>query len=310
MVNDSLERITRERPLLAVAIEQCVRQAPQKVVIDSLERHGCTRSSAEEIATEAQELLEGSLRIRERWLLRSRWMMDVYRALYRCEPLTLDEHDRLEVETFYGRYYLTNRPVVLRQYHAIRNQVQKWTPEYLDRTFGELGAEIMMRHDDPAYRDQPDLHRHVTTFGQFLQLVMLTPHSNDVYMVAHNANLIGPLIAMLDDIEIDEDILSGKLVANLWLGPKGTVTPLHHDDANNLFLQIHGSKRVLLISPCEGESLYNESGVYSPIRSGNHGSVEIPGICWNPDSRRHPTRGGCLVHSRSVVAPLKVVHWT
>ena len=37
----------------------------------------------------------------------------------------------------------------------------------------------------------------------------------------------------------------------MWIGPAGTVTPLHHDTTNILFCQIHGRKRVELISPQE-----------------------------------------------------------
>jgi hypothetical protein len=36
---------------------------------------------------------------------------------------------------------------------------------------------------------------------------------------------------------------------NLWLGPAGTVTHLHRDGSDNLFIQLWGSKRFILFSP-------------------------------------------------------------
>lgn len=41
-----------------------------------------------------------------------------------------------------------------------------------------------------------------------------------------------------------------------WLGPAGTVTPLHADYDDNIFVQIWGSKRIFLAPPHHGQFLY------------------------------------------------------
>jgi len=41
-----------------------------------------------------------------------------------------------------------------------------------------------------------------------------------------------------------------------WMGPKGTVTPLHADYDDNLFAQVWGSKRIFLAPPHHDEFLY------------------------------------------------------
>lgn len=41
-----------------------------------------------------------------------------------------------------------------------------------------------------------------------------------------------------------------------WLGPAGTVTPLHADYDDNLFVQVWGSKRIFLAPPHHDEFLY------------------------------------------------------
>ncbi|MGC7837682.1 cupin-like domain-containing protein [Pseudomonas wayambapalatensis] len=40
-----------------------------------------------------------------------------------------------------------------------------------------------------------------------------------------------------------------------WLGPKGTLTPLHRDDTDNLFAQVWGEKSMLLAAPHHREAL-------------------------------------------------------
>ncbi|XP_013117771.2 bifunctional peptidase and arginyl-hydroxylase JMJD5 isoform X1 [Stomoxys calcitrans] len=41
-----------------------------------------------------------------------------------------------------------------------------------------------------------------------------------------------------------------------WLGPKGTVSPMHYDPKHNILCQVFGSKRIILASPQDTEYLY------------------------------------------------------
>ncbi|XP_075163455.1 jumonji domain containing 5 [Haematobia irritans] len=47
-----------------------------------------------------------------------------------------------------------------------------------------------------------------------------------------------------------------------WLGPKGTISPMHYDPKHNLLCQVFGSKRIILASPNDSEYLYPHTGEF------------------------------------------------
>jgi Cupin-like domain len=59
------------------------------------------------------------------------------------------------------------------------------------------------------------------------------------------------------------DPLHVRRDARLWFGPKGTISPIHHDVVNVMLGQIYGRKRIKLIPPFE-KILYNY-GCYSDV---------------------------------------------
>ncbi|KAJ1889322.1 Succinyl-CoA:3-ketoacid coenzyme A transferase 1, mitochondrial [Kickxella alabastrina] len=51
----------------------------------------------------------------------------------------------------------------------------------------------------------------------------------------------------------------GGVETNVWIGPCGTVSPLHYDQFDNLFAQVVGYKYFRLYSPAESDNLYPHS---------------------------------------------------
>lgn len=47
-----------------------------------------------------------------------------------------------------------------------------------------------------------------------------------------------------------------RVITNVWIGSKGSTASLHHDPFDNLFVQIHGTKRFTLFSPDHHHALY------------------------------------------------------
>jgi len=66
---------------------------------------------------------------------------------------------------------------------------------------------------------------------------------------------------------------TGKVALNIWFGPKGTVSPFHHDPKHNLLAQIVGSKRILLASPSESGYMYPNESILS-----NTSQVDVENI--------------------------------
>jgi hypothetical protein len=89
-------------------------------------------------------------------------------------------------------------------------------------------------------------------------------------MVSNNQTMMRPRFrALLADVRPPMDLFEPPAAAatSLWIGPAGTITPLHHDTTNILFGQIYGTKRVELISPHETALLMDPvNGFYSPVQ--------------------------------------------
>lgn len=69
-----------------------------------------------------------------------------------------------------------------------------------------------------------------------------------------------------------------------WLGPAGTVTPLHCDYDDNIFAQILGTKRIVLVPPHHDEFLYVREA--NPVLFGSPFDPERPDFDAYPLARR------------------------
>jgi hypothetical protein len=105
--------------------------------------------------------------------------------------------------------------------------------------------------------------------GAFVDRVLRAKTTNDFYMVAQGKTMDRPAMKkLLRRIVLDQEIFDPKRLAggtSLWFGPKGTITPLHHDGTNIFFSQIYGRKQFLLASPQETQILECARGYYADI---------------------------------------------
>lgn len=78
-----------------------------------------------------------------------------------------------------------------------------------------------------------------------------------------------------------------------WLGPAGTVTPLHADYDDNIFVQIWGSKRIFLAPPHHDEFLYTREA--NALLFGSPFDPEAPDFEKFPLARQ-AAMTECIVH--------------
>ena len=173
-------------------------------------------------------------------------------------------------EEFLRDFYARNEPVVLTGLTDGWKAMSDWSPRYLRDRFSDQLVEVMAeRETDDMFELNSQDHKLVMRFGEYIDLVERADHTNDVYMVANNHLLDRPeMEPLLDDFTTPADYLdpaqrNGQVF--LWFGPRGTLTPLHHDVANVLFVQILGRKRFRLIPSLQTHRVYNDIGVYSQV---------------------------------------------
>jgi hypothetical protein len=197
-------------------------------------------------------------------------------AMQRALSVLSPDHDVVErrshvsSEEFLQRYYAANRPVILTNLFEVMPALACWTPDFLKRACGRAEVEVMTGRDaDPDYEINCESHKTRIQFADYVDWVTTGALGNDRYLVANNG-----FFKQADTAALRESLVSMPPYltpqdlgdhAFLWLGPSGTVTPLHHDVMNVLLAQVHGRKRFALIPPTEIGALYNHVGVYSQV---------------------------------------------
>ena len=180
------------------------------------------------------------------------------------------EKRRLTAEAFYRDYFFAARPVVVQGLMNDWPARTEWAPRRLRERFGDVEVEITSgREGNARYDEQYRQHRATMALGEYLDRIV-RERSNDLYLVARNNALRHERLQPLwNDFAAPPGFLDPQsvLVPNtkLWIGPAGTITPLHHDGSSLFFAQVQGCKRFKLIPPYFSAALYNTRTVYSDV---------------------------------------------
>ncbi|ORZ38900.1 hypothetical protein BCR44DRAFT_133881 [Catenaria anguillulae PL171] len=182
---------------------------------------------------------------------------------------------------------LIQAPFVIRDAIQHWPALQLWTLEYLNKSAGhrlvpvELGStyldsawsqslmtlnQFLRVHVMPAAHrvqsddddDEPATVGYLAQYNLFALLPHLRSHTSIPDQIhrrttssTSDAHTPKPSLDSTDAIRI-----------NAWFGPRGTVTPLHHDgNLNNMFAQVVGSKRVVLFPPSDSHLLADLDGM-------------------------------------------------
>lgn len=209
------------------------------------------------------------------WILetqeRQRALSATANGIFRCEDLSGAD--------FLDYYYAPGRPVVLGNAVSDWPACSKWSPAYLREKIGSRTIEYQgERTGDSDFELNKEGHKRRSTFADFIDL-MMSAKDNDYYITAYNGTENQAALECLNDDlgRLDEYLEHepGRTEAMLWIGPRNTFTPLHHDLTNNLLAQFVGRKRVVLASPAETPKLYNDIHVFSRVRDATNPDLDL-----------------------------------
>jgi hypothetical protein len=195
-----------------------------------------------------------------------------------ASPREVERRAPPSADELFERYFCAGTPVLITGLMTAWPALARWSPTYFKERVGDAPIVITSgRAADPDYDRNYAKHLETTTMASFADRVAAAGESNDFYMVSNNRNLeASSLRPLLDDVVIPTDYLDPERLqgcVSLWFGPKGTLTPLHHDTTNVLFCQIVGKKRFRLIAPQETSLLPGARDYYASIADAREGAT-------------------------------------
>ncbi len=213
-------------------------------------------------AMAAQLRRQAARMAKQRWLFANLQRL----ALEADEGFSLHKLGAPEPDHFYRHYYEANRPAKLTGIVDHWPALTRWSLDHFASVAGDAVVEAQVeRNRDPDYEMAKDDHRRLVHFGELLDWLRKEEANNDIYLTAYNsgtnAAALAPLwddlapIALLDDNRSRDGFF--------WLGPRGTLTPWHHDLTNNLLVQVIGRKRVRLAPPWASAQMRNSCHCFS-----------------------------------------------
>ena len=212
----------------------------------------------------------------EKTLNNQQWLLQNFEKMARLEKDfgTIERIKAPSFDDFVRLYISRNRPVIITDVMDDWIPKQKWSFDYFRAAHSDAIVGIQDgRESDPDYERNQRFLRTEVRFGDFLDRIEATESSNDFYMTAGNMSshkqALHQLFEDAAEIDIRGEYFEFPAEGSLWIGPRGTVTPLHFDMINNFFCQIIGRKRVRLVPSWSLPWVYNEYHVYSEVDVAN-----------------------------------------
>jgi hypothetical protein len=238
--------------------------------------------ASNEIAMAANSpYLQGSQRLINR-LKKREWLLECYSRLHGMLPLRhlVEVRHKLSRDEFLRDYYTANRPVVITGMMEDWPALRTWTPTTLRERFGARDVEIQLgRTKNQRYESEANKHKKTMPFSEYIDMVVTGGATNDYYMTANNSSSNFTVLKVLwDEIVQIPEYLDGNSSQKgfFWFGPKGTITPLHHDLTNNFMAQVYGRKLVKLVPACDLHLVSNDHHCFSQVDAGNIDPQQFP----------------------------------
>ena len=199
---------------------------------------------------------------KQQWLLANQQRL----AIEAEGGFALDTLDRPDPAAFYRHYYEANRPAKLTGIVDHWPALARWSLDHFAAIAGGALVEAQVeRERDPDYELAKDDHRRLVRFGDLIDWLRKDEPSNDIYLTAYNSGTNAAALGGLWDDLAPVELLEARADRDgfFWLGPRGTLTPWHHDLTNNLLVQVVGRKRVRIAPPWASDRMKNRHHCFS-----------------------------------------------
>nr|XP_026690226.1 jmjC domain-containing protein 5-like [Ciona intestinalis] len=170
------------------------------------------------------------------------------------------------IEEFQSKYMMKAEPVVLEGCMEHWPALSKWSNNYLSKIAGKrvVPVEVGSKYTNEKWGQK------LVTVDKFISNFMENETPSDIgYLAQHQLfeqipqlqkDIMVPDYCFIsDNSSFDEE----DVTINAWFGPKGTISPCHHDPKHNLLCQVKGSKYIRLFYPSCSNALYPYEGMLS-----------------------------------------------
>ncbi|HEV3036241.1 MAG TPA: cupin-like domain-containing protein [Candidatus Angelobacter sp.] len=224
--------------------------------------------------------------------------------------LPIEERAALTPEEFNSSFLLDHRPVIIRCAVAHWPAVHKWAPEYL-RQMVE-GAKVVVKSKSDYGMNGSKRHAEESKELDFAEVVdmMTDDHAPDMSYVRQTKvwKDIEQLVADVDRLEYAPANVS-KTDGNLWIGPPGTVAQMHWDPAHNLYAQIRGEKKWIVVSPSESHMTYGNKFSLADIVQDARIRARFPGLIQTIENFTHSSGSmEDLIHTHLDESQRSLIH--
>ncbi|MDO9368303.1 MAG: cupin-like domain-containing protein [Sphingopyxis sp.] len=227
-----------------------------------------TAAARYEVDRLAKDPMAAMLRRQAARMAKQGWLLANYERLAREAEggFTLDTLDAVDPDLFYRHHYEANRPAKLTGLIDHWPALARWSLDHFARVAGHAVVEAQVeRERSPDYELAKDDHRRLVRFDELIDWLGKDEASNDIYLTAYNSGTNAAALGALWDDMAPIELLDTSRTRDgfFWLGPRGTLTPWHHDLTNNLLVQVIGRKRVRMAPPWAFDRMKNSRHCFS-----------------------------------------------
>ncbi|MDC0708337.1 cupin-like domain-containing protein [Stigmatella sp. ncwal1] len=184
----------------------------------------------------------------------------------------IERRDMPSQAVFLGEYAQASRPVIL--VDVVKTwDVHALSPGRLRAEFGSI--RVVPRVGDYVAAAFTSHHTYAQmSLAEYLDLLETAPERGVLPPYLGNNAVPDELLGSIKYPPFFVPTTCGR--PNMWLGPAGTITPLHRDLVDNALAQVFGRKRLILFPPEQSRFLYTWSN--SKLVDGARVDPELPDL--------------------------------